>query len=168
VAKKSALVHARQFRAWFANAHHFNAVICSRGAKRVSPRWPDGSPVRCVEFANPFAETTQAVAHKGLRMLGRKKRLPAAGNVSGGQAAAKGIAVRDRKDRPVACPAPMTIQFDLNCHALSLLVRMPPRIFPPALQAPLRGSRFGTARHGHNRQPIGLQTCAGGPACLCR
>jgi hypothetical protein len=73
--KKICLVYARQFRGWLASTHHFNAVIRSLGAKSAFPGWPDGSPVRCVEFANPFTETSP-VAHNGLRMLGRKKRLP--------------------------------------------------------------------------------------------
>jgi hypothetical protein len=65
--KKVFVVHARQFRAWFANEHQCNLVVGSLAAKSVSHRWPDGSLVRCFEFSDPFPETNPTVARKGLR-----------------------------------------------------------------------------------------------------
>ena len=55
--KKVFVVHARQFRAWFASERQYNLVVGSLAAKSVSHRWPDGSNVRCVEFFDPFPET---------------------------------------------------------------------------------------------------------------
>lgn len=72
--KKNYVAHARQFRAWFKSASQFNAVMRSLGgAKSASPRWPDGSNVRCVEFLDPFPETNPTVARKGLRTFGARK-----------------------------------------------------------------------------------------------
>jgi putative DNA primase/helicase len=71
--KKVFVVHARQFRAWFANEHQYNLVVGSLAAKSVSHRWPDGSNVRCVEFFDPFPETNRAVARKGLRKFRARK-----------------------------------------------------------------------------------------------
>ena len=52
--KKVFVVHARQFRAWFANEHQYNLVVGSLAAKSVSHRWPDRSLARCFEFFDPF------------------------------------------------------------------------------------------------------------------
>ena len=52
--KKVFVVHAHQFRAWFASVGQCSLVLGSLAAKRVSPRWPDGSNARCFEFADPF------------------------------------------------------------------------------------------------------------------
>ena len=71
--KKVFVVHARQFRAWFANEHQYNLVVGSLAAKSVSHRWPDGSNVRCVEFFDPFPETNSTVARKGLRKFKARK-----------------------------------------------------------------------------------------------
>lgn len=71
--KKIYVAHARQFRAWFKSASQFNAVMRSLGAKSASPRWPDGSNVRCVEFLDPFPETNPTVARKGLRTFRARK-----------------------------------------------------------------------------------------------
>jgi len=65
--KKVFVVHAHQFRAWFANERQCNLVLGSLAAKSVSHRWPDGSLVRCFEFFDPFPETNRAVARKKLR-----------------------------------------------------------------------------------------------------
>ena len=64
--KKVFVVHARQFRAWFANERQCNLVLGSLAAKSVSHRWPDGSLVRCFEFSDPLPETNRAVARKKL------------------------------------------------------------------------------------------------------
>jgi hypothetical protein len=52
--KKVFVVHERQFRAWFKSASQFDSIVRSLKAKHASPRWPDGSPVRCLVFADPF------------------------------------------------------------------------------------------------------------------
>ena len=65
--KKVFVVHARQFRAWFASERQCNLVLGSLAAKSVSHRWPDGSLVRCFEFFDPFPETNRTVARKKLR-----------------------------------------------------------------------------------------------------
>ena len=65
--KKLFVVHARQFRAWFANERQCNLVLGSLAARSVSAPRPDGSLVRCFEFFDPFPETNWAVARTGLR-----------------------------------------------------------------------------------------------------
>lgn len=52
--KKFFVVHAHQFRAWFASVGQLNAVLHSLAPKSVLRRWPDGSLVRCFEFSDPF------------------------------------------------------------------------------------------------------------------
>jgi hypothetical protein len=52
--KKLFVVHARQFRAWFASVAQFNLVLHSLAPKSVLRRWPDGILVRCFEFSDPF------------------------------------------------------------------------------------------------------------------
>jgi hypothetical protein len=75
--RKIFVVHARQFRAWFASARQSNlvldwlakegflkgssanssGVISAEDVKGVLRRWPDGSLVRSFEFSDPFPET---------------------------------------------------------------------------------------------------------------
>jgi hypothetical protein len=69
--KKVFVVHARQFRAWFANAHQCKLVLASLAAKSVSRRWADGSLVRCFEFPDPFPATTPTGAPNWSRKAGK-------------------------------------------------------------------------------------------------
>ena len=57
--KKVFVVHARQFRRWFASVSQFDLVLDSLAAKSASPRWPDGSNARCFIFADPFPTALQ-------------------------------------------------------------------------------------------------------------
>ena len=57
--KKIFVVHAHQFRAWFASVRQFDLVMGALAAKQVSPRWPDGSNVRCFMFDDPFPTALQ-------------------------------------------------------------------------------------------------------------
>jgi len=63
--KKTFVVHARQFRGWFASIAQCNMVLDALAAKDVSHRWPDRSLVRCFEFSDPFPETNRTAVRKG-------------------------------------------------------------------------------------------------------
>ncbi len=72
--EKTYVVHARQFREWFATVGQCNLVRRSLAAKSVSHRWPDQSLVRCVEFSDPFPEANPTPGRPGLRMLKTGRR----------------------------------------------------------------------------------------------
>jgi hypothetical protein len=71
--KKVFVVHAHQFRAWFANVRQWNLVLDSLAAKSVSHHWPDRSFVRCFEFADPFPRAHRQRFKSDCLSSGREK-----------------------------------------------------------------------------------------------